>query len=331
MWQAFVDGRFELPDDSRLDVRLGRQIYEKANWVIGAGEARGVRQFYDGVRAAWLDDRFAKFDLFASEFVDAASGSFEMKGTGEHLWGASAGFRLERPSINLSLLYFGWDLEDRQFEQGGRQFSDERRHSVVGWANKPVTVSDHWAFDYYLAYQLGRYEDASDSDIRAFSAFGEVKYALHKRERTAIFGLKTSYFSGDSDPTDSKLETFYNPVFVTVYFSYARDVQPHNLVHVQPNIGYRFSKRLQTTLSTDFLWRESINDAFYTSAGGIGIPASASRDRYIGTQTQLAINWKPTRTVVATMYLARFWAGAFVKAGGGEDQTYFRLEFNYLI
>ena len=314
-----------------MDIRLGRQIYEKANWFIGAGEARGVRQFYDGLRIAWLDNRFARFDVIATEFVDAAQGSFEMDGAGEYLWGASAGFRFDAPASNVSLLYFGWDLEDRQFEHGGGEFHDERRHTVLAWFNRPVQVSNHWAFDYYLAYQFGRYEDSRNSEIRAWSAFGEIKYAFQKAERTPILGLKTSYFSGDGDPNDATLETFYNPVFVTVYFSFARDVQPHNLLHLQPNIAYRFSKRLQATLSTDFLWRQSTNDAFYSSSAGIGIPAGESGERYIGTQTQLAINWKPNRNVVATVYVARFWAGPFTEDAGGDNQNYVRLEVSYLI
>jgi hypothetical protein len=331
LWQAFVDGRFHLSERSRVDVRLGRQIYEKAGYFVGAAEARGVRQFYDGIRAAWLDDRFAKLDVLATEFVDTGDGSFDMGGTGEYLWGASAGFRFSDRDVNLSFSYFGWDLEDRQFQQDGEAFNDERRHTLLTWINRPVSDSSHWAFDYYFAYQFGSLDDQQSSDISAFSLFGEWKYSIFQQMETPILGLKTSYFSGDSDPTDGKLETFYNPVFVTVYFSYARDVMPHNLVHLQPNLSYRFSDRLQATVSTDFLWRASTSDAFYSNPSNIGVPADVSSARFIGSQAQFAVNWKPTRGIVASMHLVQFWAGQFIEDGGGENQTYFRLEFNYLL
>jgi hypothetical protein len=85
------------------------------------------------------------------------------------------------------------------------------------------------------------------------------------------------------------------------------------------------------TLSTDFLWRESTADAFYASPGGIGVPAGDSTARYIGTQGQTAVNWQPTPNIVATVHIVKFWAGQFVDDNDGEDQTYFRIELNYLL
>jgi hypothetical protein len=330
IWQLFVDRRFTLNNGDRLDFRLGRQFIEKADWFIGSGEARNVRAYYDGLRVAWLDVGFAKFDAFAAEFVDASPDSFDMSGTDEYFWGATAGFRLERPRLNLSLLYFGWDLKDRQFEQGGAGSHDEKRHSVVLWANKPVSVPDQWALSYYLVYQFGSYDDSADSDIKAFGAFGEFKYALFPGMNTPVLGLKTSYYSGDDDPNDDELNTFYNPVFVTVYFTYARDVMPYNLIHLQPNIGYRFSEELHVSLGNDFLWRASKDDAFYTGASKIGVRADDSDARYIGRQIQLSMNWQPTRNIVASMHLVRFWDGDVIEDAGGKDQNYGRLNFSYL-
>ena len=330
IWQLFVDRHYAVSHGERMEFRLGRQFIEMADWFIGSGEARNVRQYYDGLRVAWLDKKYSKFNAFAAEFVDAATGSFDMSGNGEYFWGASAGFRLDSPRVNLSLLYFGWDLKDREFEQGGSGLYDETRHSLVLWVKKPASVLPQWSLNYYLAYQFGRYHDSASSDIKAFAAFGEVKYDLFPRVSTPIIGLKTSYFSGDDNPNDNELNTFYNPIFVTVYFSYARDVMPYNLVHLQPNIAYRFSEKLQLTLSNDYLWRASKDDAFYTGANKIGVPANASDASYIGNQIQLAMNWNPTQHTVTTLHLVKFWAGDVVEDGGGGDQNYFRIDFNYL-
>ena len=330
IWQLFVDRKFTVNNGERLDFRLGRQFIEKADWFIGSGEARNVRQYYDGIRIAWLDERFSKFDVFAAEFVDAATGSLEMSGNGEYFWGVSAGFRLDNPHINLSLLYFGWDLKDREFEQGAGQLYDETRHSIVLWAKRPVSASDQWALSYYLTYQFGNYDDSANSNIKAYAAFGEFTYDLFPRVPTPIFGLKTSYFSGDKNPNDNELNTFYNPIFVTVYFSYARDVMPYNLIHLQPNIAYRFNEKLRLTLSNDYLWRANTTDAFYTGANKIGVAADASDARYIGNQIQLAMNWKPAKSFVTSMHLVRFNAGDVIEDGGGGDQNYFRIDFNYL-
>ncbi len=99
-----------------------------------------------------------------------------------------------------------------------------------------------------------------------------------------MIGLKISYLSGDNDPEDKQLNTFYNPVFGTPYFSYARDEMPFNLIHIQPNIGYRLNDVLLVTLSNDVLWRASTSDAFYTGTNKIGIDAKSKT--YLARESQ---------------------------------------------
>lgn len=329
IWQLFVDHRHWLNDSERLDVRIGRQFIEKGNWLIGNAEARNVRQYFDGIRGAWLDEGFLKLDIFASEFVDASEDSFDMNGTDEYFWGSSVGFR-EQGGIRWSAFYFGWDLKDLQFEQGGGARHDETRHTISLWVSKPPVLNEHWSFDYYLLYQFGHYDDENNADIEAYAAFGGFKYALRLEERTPTIGLRTSIFSGDDDPKDDELNTAYNPLFVTPYFSFARDVMPYNLLHVQPSIGYRYSTRLQFSLATNFYWRESKDDAFYTGGSAIGVAAGASDARFIGYETELGLVWKPNRHIVAWLNLIHFEADDVVLDGGGEDQDYVRLDLSYM-
>ena len=331
IWQLFIDRRFTIDEDERVVLRVGRQLIEVANVFITAGEAHNVRLYYDGVRLAKLIDNQARFEAFAVEYVDYADGSFDMSGTDEYFWGLRGGRQIRETGINLDLLYLGWDLKDRQFEQGGGGRHDELRHTLLLWLNRPLSVSQQWGLDYYLAYQFGNYDDQpGDSDIRAFAAFGELKHAFYPQTSTPIAGIKTSYFSGDSDPDDNELNTFYDPVFGTPYFGYARDIMPSNLIQLQPNIGYRFSNQLLVTLSHEFLWRANSDDAYYNSANGIGAAADVSNSRQLGQQTQLAVHYRPTDNIIINAYLARLFAGDVIKDAGGEDRDYVHLGFNYL-
>jgi hypothetical protein len=334
IWQLFVDSRFDVDESERVVFRLGRQIIETANVFITAGEAHNVRLYYDGLRLGWIDksdNDFVKFEAFAAEYVDYADGSFDMAGTDEYFWGFSVGKRFHQPEVNLTFHYMGWDLKDRQFEQGGAGYHDERRHTLMLWLNRPLIGKRQLGLDYYLAYQLGDYEEQSgDSDIRAFAAFGELKYALSAQTRTPILGLKTSYFSGDSGPDDGELNTFYNPVFGTPYFGYARDIMPFNLIHIQPSVGYRFNDRALVTLSHGFQWRAEKEDGYYNSANGITVRAGESNSSWLGQQTQLAVNYKPTENIVLLAYLARFFAGDFIDDAGGSDRDYAHFSVNYL-
>jgi hypothetical protein len=329
IWQLFVDYRFHLSPGKRFVVRMGRQIIETVNVFITAGEAHNVRLYYDGMRIVLIDNDYVSFDAFAAEYVDYADGTFDMSGTDEYFWGLSLGTRLQKPEVDLRLYYMGWKLKDRQFEQGGGMRHDEQRHTLLLWINRPLAGTRQWGIDYYAAYQFGSYDDPADSSIKAFAAFGECKYALFPKIRTPIIGLKTSYFSGDSNPDDSELNTFYNPVFGTPYFGYARDIMPFNLIQVQPNVGYRFSERVLITFSHEFLWRADTDDGYYNSANSITARAGQSGSPWLGQQSQVAVNFKPIDNIIITMYLSRFFAGSVIKDAGGDNRNYLYISCNF--
>jgi len=170
VWQLFVDHRLPLGDKGRVVFRIGRQLIETGNVFITAGEANNIRLVYNGGRIAWLKDDFVPFEAFGAEYVDYASGTFDMSGTDEYFWGLRMGRRLED---------LGWDLNGRQFEQGGANRHDELRHTVMLWVNRPLVGERQWGLDYYLAYQFGEYNDKpNESDISAFAVFGELRYAF---------------------------------------------------------------------------------------------------------------------------------------------------------
>jgi hypothetical protein len=332
IWQLFVDYRLPVRNDERFVVRLGRQLIETGNLFINAGEGNNVRQVYDGLRMAWIDGDFIKFASFAAEFVGFEDKRFEMSGTDEYFWGLRTGMRFHQPELDLHFLYTGWDLKDRQFEQGGGARHDEQRHSLLVWLNRPLNKERQWGLGYYLAYQFGKYEDQpGDSDISAFAGFGEVIYAVFQKVNTPILGLKTAYFSGDSDPDDDKLNTFYDHVFATPFFGYARDIQPFNLIFIQPNVGYRFGDRdLLVTLSHGFQWRAETKDAFYGSPNGITARAGVSDSSWLGQQTQLSVRYLATPNLLITSYLARFFAGDMIEDTGGSDRDYFHIGIHFL-
>jgi hypothetical protein len=330
LWQLFADYRIPLQDDERFVLRLGRQMIETANVFITAGEAHNIRLVYNGGRVAWVTEDFVPFEAFGAEYVDYDNGTFDMSGDDEYFWGFRGGVRLEEIQSSLHFLYLGWDLDDRQFEQGGAGRHDELRHTVMLWFNRPLTGNRQWGLDYYLAYQFGDYDDANNSNISAFAAFGEVKYAIFQEAYSPMIGLKTSYFSGDQDPDDGELNTFYDHVFGTPYFSYARDIMPFNLIHIQPRIGYRFGERLLLTLNYDLLWRAERDDAYYNSANGILVRADGSNSRWLGQQTQLAAHYKPMDQITINVYWAHLFAGDVIEDAGGDDRDYFHIGLNLL-
>jgi len=331
IWELFLDRGFQTSEDEQLVLRLGRQIIEAGGMLLNAGEGNNVRQVYDAARIGWLGGDRTKFEAFGGEFVDFADEAFEMSGTGEYLWGGAAGFRLDQSQIDLQTLYAGWSLKDRQFEQGGAGRHDEQRHTFMLRVSRPLVGMRQWGLDYSVAYQTGQYDNsAKGSTISAYAAYGEVKYAVFQEDDTPILGLRTAYFSGDDDPNDSTLGTFYDPLFGTPFFGYARDIQPFNLIYLQPNVGYRFGSTAVVTLSHGFYWRESTDDAFYGSPNGITARAGASNSAWIGQQTQLGVRYMVNNNLLVSGYLARFFAGTYLEDVGGKDRDYCHVGLHYL-
>jgi hypothetical protein len=330
LWQLFVDCEFTLGNGERLIARAGRQMIETANVFITAGEAHNIRLVYDGLRIAIPRGTETVFDAFYAEYVDYADGTFDMSGTGEYFWGTKVGRRFSETGVDMNVLYLGWDLKDRQFQQGGGNRYDERRHHLMLWLKRDLTTGRRWGFDYYVVHQFGKYEEPSgDSDIDAWAGFGGFQYALSDAANPPIVGLKTGYFSGDDDPDDDELNTFYDHVFGTPYFGYARDIMPFNLIHLQPNISYRLG-RVGLTLSHDLLWRAETRDAYYNNANGFLVAADESDSDWLGQQTQLALRFRPRPGLILSAHLARLFAGDVIEDAGGTDRTYFYVGLNYL-
>jgi hypothetical protein len=105
---------------------------------------------------------------------------------------------------------------------------------------------------------------------------------------------------------------------------------PFNLIHIQPSVGYRFNDRALVTLSYGFHWRAEKEDGYYNSANGITVRAGESSSSWIGQQTQLAVNYKPTKNIILLTYLARFFAGDVIDDAGGGDRDYAHFSVNYL-
>ena len=127
-----------------------------------------------------------------------------------------------------------------------------------------------------------------------------------------------------------RINQFKHIVCATVFFGYARDIQPYNLVFIQPNVGYRFSEKALVTLTHGFFWRADTNDAFYGAPNGITARAGVSDSSWLGQQTQLAVRYLATPNLLISSYLARFFAGDMILDAGGSDRDYFHIDIHYL-
>ena len=87
----------------------------------------------------------------------------------------------------------------------------------------------------------------------------------------------------------------------------------------------------QLTLLAQYrqFWRESNQDAVYTSSGSILRPSGGSSARGIGGEMDLQMNWQLDRHISAYAGYAHFFHGAFISDRGPANDIYFACTFTF--
>ena len=94
---------------------------------------------------------------------------------------------------------------------------------------------------------------------------------------------------------------------------------------LQPGIELALAKSLKVTATSDFVWRESLDDGVYGVALNLQVPAGGSRARYIGTFPSLSLGWQLDQHLNLSFYYVAYLLGEFVKESspGQKNGNYF--------
>jgi hypothetical protein len=300
--QAFVEVR----PWRRIGLRAGRQeVNLGSSRLISIREGPNVRLSFDGVRLSLGSNRWT-VDLLAIRPTRTRRGFFD--DTPDHrqsLWGMYAA------SPALELYYLGLDRKYGEFVQGrGR----EQRHSIgVRWFRKP---QPHWDYDYEAVWQFGSFGSAGEASIRAWTVASNTGYTFGAAPGKPRIGLKVDAASGDRNPNDRRLGTF-NALFPKgAYFNQADLLGPYNLMDVHPSVTVHVSRSVTITPDADFYWRHSTHDGVYGIPGDLLFPvprSSIGRDRYIGSNAGVSIEWRASRYCTLESQYLHFYPGPFLK------------------
>jgi hypothetical protein len=322
--QAFIDVSTNANPDESVALRLGRQELEYGSArLISMREGPNVRRNFDGasllVRAlGW------RIDSFFVKPVETDPGVFDDKAiSSETLWALYAVRPVKRLGSNgaIDVYYIGLDRREANYQQGDDR---EKRHSVgTRFSGKP----GNWDHDTELVYQFGTF---GQGDLRAWTIAAKVGYTLSNTHLSPRLGLKADVTSGDRDPNDSDLQTFY-PLFPKgAYFGQLTSVGPLNHRDLHSSLDLTFPAGLSMTADWVFYWRQSTRDALYGMTGKLARTGLVSGAREVGNQPGIEVRWKFDRHAEFTINYARFLAGPFLReTPPGEDITYFAAWLAY--
>ena len=339
--QAFVD--INLGVDQRekptVTLRLGRQeLHYGTGRLVSIREVPNVRASFDGARLIFNVRRW-RVDAFATKPVLTQRGAFDDKPDhSQSFWGTFATGPVPSAPFNLDLYYLGLKRKLGIFNQGA---GPETRHTVgarIWRGGIPFMVGHGWDYDLEYAGQFGTIGPSRtfqggglpEGDIRAWTVSTQTGYTWDEVKLQPRIALNTGITSGDKDPRDPNLQTFFTPYPNGRFFGVIQQNGPLNIQGFRPSLTVQLPRRAALTVDSYFFWRRSINDALYDVPGFPMRPGNLSRARYVGTQPGIDFFWPVTKHITVDVVYAYFATGRFLReTPPDKDLRYFGLLFFY--
>ncbi len=312
--QAF--GELAFGREGAVAVRIGRQELDVgSSRLVSAREMVNVRQTFDGLRVL-LDRGRSRGSSWLLRPVLVKRGVFDDSADSTRLiWGASWVLRDALGTGGaLTAYYIGLDRRGARFDQGT---ADELRHTIGVRLNGS---RGSWDYNLEANGQFGRF---GAGRIRAWDAAADNGLRLRPVPLGPRLGLRVDVTSGDRDPADPDLGTF-NPLFPnTAYSGLSGLVGPANSIDVQPSVRAFVSSTMSVVGGLTLFWRTSPQDGLYGIAVNAQRPGTSSRERFVGRQLAVEVDWARGPHLVYQFTLTYFAAGPYLReAPPGRDVRY---------
>ncbi len=300
--QAFIDFGYRGSSDG-VTLRIGRQeLYYGSGRLVDARFGLNTRISFDGAKLM-IQAGHTKIDAFVSRPTLQRSGVFDdTPDSKKAFWGIYS--TTTRPSDSLEFYYLGYLAAQQTFAVGTAYFQS---HTLGGrWAGKRTSFD----FDEEANVQLGRF---GSGDIRAWSVALNNGYTFKDANTRPRLSLRSDVTSGDNNPSDQHLGTFYPLYARGKYYGEADLNGPVNTLDLISQVDSQFSERITVSGSYGAFWRESLSDGVYGFAGNLYKTGDATQARFIGQQGEVDFNYmiKP-HTLLRAVY-QHFFAGEFLK------------------
>ncbi|MEG0604527.1 MAG: alginate export family protein [Acinetobacter sp.] len=321
--QAFLE--FRLPQQYFGDhayVRTGRQeMVFGSQRLISIRDAPGVRRVFDALRISGQASDW-NYTGFYANTVRLKKGAWDnSRDQDETLWGSYlTRNRTDNMPFGLDVYYLGLKNNDSRYVSG---VGEEKRHSV---GMRVFGRYGKFELDTEGLYQFG---DFKHQDIQAWGLTADGGYHFDQAALKSRLGLKVTSSSGDSDPNDETLHTYNGLYPKMAYFNQAGLLGTQNMIDVQPNLTLYPNPALTITLAHDLLWRQTTQDAVYSSIGTPLANTAGQGNKYTSGQSSLDIGWKLTPYLNFNGGLVYVDVSDSLKQAGGQDTTFSYLTLTY--
>lgn len=159
-----------------------------------------------------------------------------------------------------------------------------------------------------------------DSHVAAFAAAVTLDMSMKLGAHELRIGAEYDYASGDSDPTDNRLQTFRAPFpFAHKYHGYADVIGWRNLHELVGRVTFttplaEWAESLRLEGAFHWFRRDNDDDGWYGITGAVVRPGNERQSVELGAEADLLVFIKVNRWFNAEAGWAHYFAGRFVRS-----------------
>jgi hypothetical protein len=332
LFQAFAELNIPITTDTSFTLRGGRQVMAfGAQRLIGVSDFTNDRRTFDGVRGTLtmpentLDVFYARPVRVLEYDLDDETPDTFFAGVYD-TWTVPGVLAKAKTKLEIYAIYV-----DRQGITFNQTTAGEHRYT---FGTRFTTNPKPFDFDLETDYQVGRFNGMT---TEAFSVAAVGGYTLEHavfRPR-AFLGFDIASGGNNKNPGDA-----FDQLFPSGHdqFGTIDAIGRQNIIDVHPGFTLDLLENKpgakQLTLLAQYrqFWRESTQDAVYTSSGSVLRPSGESNASEIGGEMDLQVNWQLDHYISAYAGYAHFFHGAFISATGPAndiDFAYTALTFTF--
>jgi hypothetical protein len=305
--QLFIEFHLALHGDRpHASLKIGRQDLHYGEGTLLDVRDLNVRQSFDGIKLI-LRPKDWQVDLFAMHPALSNPGLFDdYPDHTQTLWGVYGVTSKHLPRFirQLDAYYLSLDRKFAQFAQGSGR--DQRR-----------TVGS------LIHGRKGNFSYVGEGDLQ-FGKFGRGNILAWKYDQTLSYSFSHLKFrpvpsllfaisSGDKNPANPDLQTFY-PLFPKgLYYGFIDDSGSLNAIVLHEEIALQISKKVSIAPDNFFFWRQRSTDGLYSHPGVLLRSGLASQKKYVGALQDIAITWTVDHHTTVQLLGAYYEAGAFLR------------------
>jgi hypothetical protein len=342
-----------------LSLKVGRQeLSYGEERLVGAFAWNNNGRVFDAAKLRWQNAWFGA-DFFTSRVVIPEDNRFNVANDYDWFSGVYATSTTLVPKNLLDVYFLARDSSQAAISAEPSPQAPQpsaRDIYTVGFRlkSKPGEIGN-WDYSLESAYQFGNFRDrrlgvnSPRLDQQAWMLVAQGGYTFADTWATPRLGAEYSFGSGDSDPRDSKHETFEN-LFPTnhKFYGYMDFFSLQNIHDVRGILTLKPHPRVSVAVEGHAFWTASKNDNLYNVGGaprggatlasnvntGTGYGINPDYSSFVGTELDIVTGVTLTKYAQLEVGYGHFFVGDYIAqslsspAVGSKDADFLYVQLN---